>query len=215
MNKQQKNKKVQATNNKRKITNKKKKMKFKPLKFLRNIIILILIVFGIIYIIKPSTSKTTAQNTTSKSTTAPTNTTSSTVAQKQVVTPNATTEYYNTQNTLLNSIFRFNQNLYNLRSSNIISNIYPDSQNGVNQLNVNLSKYSSKLNPSIVKNDSAFILQLTQKNNQFITSVIAYNNESLSKNPNQEKLQKLQTQVLNNYNDVNTFMNSNLTLFKA
>lgn len=210
MNKQQKNKKVQITNNRRKITNKRKKMKFKPLKFLRNIIILVLIVFGIIYILKPSASKTAIPTTTTAVTP-----TSAATAQKQVVTPNETTQYYNTQNTLLNSIFRFNQNLYNLRSSNIISNIYPDSQNGVNQLNVNLSKYSSKLNPNIIKNDSAFILQLTQKNNQFITSVIAYNNESLSKNPNQEKLQKLQTQVLNNYNDVNNFMNSNLTLFKA
>lgn len=210
-------KKVTTNNNgiqKKKITKKikkKKKLRFNFFKFLRNIIIFAIAIFAIVWILTPDAKPATTPSKQPASTSNNPSTTASPVVA-QPASP--VTEYKNAQHTQMNNIFRFNQNLYMAMSSNNVVNIYPDSQNGVNELNSNLTAYANKLDAQTVRNDSIFISELTLKNNAFINAVIAYNNEATSKSPNQATLTKLNTAVLTNYNAVNAFMNSNLGLFK-
>lgn len=209
-------KKITNTNvhQKKKITKKikkKKKLKFNFFKFLRNIIIFAIAIFVIVWILTPDAKPATTPSKQPAST----STNPSTTANPVVAQPaSPVTEYKNAQHTQMNNIFRFNQNLYMAMSSNNVVNIYPDSQNGVNELNSNLTAYANKLDAQTVRDDSVFISELTLKNNAFINAVIAYNNEVTSKSPNQATLTKLNSVVLTNYNAVNAFMNSNLGLFK-
>ena len=115
---------------------------------------------------------------------------------------------------ILLSIFRFNENLYMAMATNNVVNLYPDSQNGVTALNDNLSTAASKLNPTDVRAESLFLSELTQKNNTYINSILAYNKVALAKSPNVKELAVLKESVQQTYNDINTFMNKNLNIFK-
>lgn len=209
---------------KRKVPTKKvtkKRRRFNFFKFLRNIIILfvvILIIHAIISLLtpKPVAAKKTVvppQNKMSATqNTQATTTVKATAPATQATIP--TTEYKTKQAKLVSSIFRFNQNLYMAINSNNVVNLYPDSQNAVNALNSNLSTYATKIGPTMVQTDSSFISELMLKNNIYINNVIAYNKAALAKNPNKATLAKLHKPVLDSYNAVNKLLNDNSNLFK-
>lgn len=186
----------------RKKIKRKKKVKFNIFKFLRTIIIIVVIIFFAHWILTPSTKLAPP--------------TATPVVTKEVTPPAPTPfeQYKSKQHDTMNNIFRFNENLYMAMATNNVVNLYPDSQNGVNELSSELSTCASKLDSQTISADSSFISELMIKNNAFVNSVIAYNNETLSKTPNQATLSGLNQTVQNNYKAVNLFMNQNMNLFK-
>ncbi|MGL4451820.1 MAG: hypothetical protein ACRCTZ_11580 [Sarcina sp.] len=192
--------------NKKTSKKKSKKTHFNFFKFLRNMSILAIVIFAVYWII--SSLFAAPPKPLPKVVSTPTKT----VAPPAPVNP--VVEYKAKQYKIFVSIFRFNENLYMSMSTNNVVNLYPDSQNAVSALNDNLSAFASKLNSADVRSESLFLNQLTQKNNAYINSVIAFNKEALLKTPNQKTLQELQKTVLENYNTINKFMNDNLSVFK-
>ena len=133
------------------------------------------------------------------------------VPVKSTLTPK---EYNQKQEKLIESIFRFNQNIYMAISGDNFVNLYPDSQNAVSALSTNLSTYATKLSPSLVQSDSTFLSELIIKNNAFINDAITYNQAALNKKISEKALAKLHKPLLASYNAINQFMNSNIDLFK-
>lgn len=184
----------------------KKKNHFNFLKFLKNMSILAIIIFIGYWVI--SSLFTPAPKPLPKVVAAPT---------QKVVSPapvNPVTEYKSQQYKIFTSIFRYNENLYMSMNTNNVVNLYPDSQNAITALNNNLSASASKLNSADVRSESLFLSELILKNNAYINAVIAFNKEALSKNPNSKTLKSLNQTVQDTYNDINKFMNDNLSVFK-
>ncbi|WP_297521646.1 hypothetical protein [uncultured Clostridium sp.] len=193
-------------NNKQKKTTH-RRTRFNFFKFLRNMTILAIIIFAGYWVI--SALFTSTEKPLPKVVTAPTK-----ISLPKPVAINPVQEYKAKQDKIINSIFRFNENLYMSMNNNNVVNLYPDSQNAVTALNDNLSSSASKLQSSDVRAESLFLSELTLKNNAYINAVIAYNKEALVKVPNPKNLKALNITVQKSYNDINTFMNKNLSLFK-
>lgn len=194
--------------NKKIKSKKKSKARFNFFKFLKNMSILIIVIFVVYCVISALFIPT--QKPLPKVITVPT----PKVNQPQSPTVNPVAEYKSKQYKIFISIFRFNENLYMSMDNDNVVNLYPDSQNAVTALNDNLSTSANQLNSADVRNESLFLNELTLKNNAYINAVIAFNKEALSKTPNATTLKTLKQTVQKNYNDINKFMNDNLSIFK-
>ncbi|WP_297436617.1 hypothetical protein [uncultured Clostridium sp.] len=202
------------TNSKRKT---KTIRKFNIFKFLKSMFIIVAIIIGINFLISVLTPKAApVKNTNPAIPTVPLPKPLQLPAPPIVpVKPTLTPQDYNQkQEKLIESIFRFNQNIYMTINGDNFVNLYPDSQNAVNALSSNLSIYATKLSPSLVQSDSTFLSELIIKNNAFINDAITYNKAALTKNISKEALAKLHKPLLASYNAINQFMNSNINLFK-
>ena len=191
--------------------------KFNIFKFLKSMLLIVAIIVGINFLISVLTPKAapvkninptipTVQLPKPLQLPAP-----PIVPVKSTLTPK---EYNQKQEKLIESIFRFNQNIYMAINGDNFVNLYPDSQNAVSALSTNLSTYATKLSPSLVQSDSTFLSELIIKNNAFINDAITYNQAALNKKISKKALAKLHKPLLASYNAINQFMNSNIDLFK-
>lgn len=188
----------------KKTTNKKKK--FNLFKFIRGIIIISIILYLIYFCL--SLIFNSAKPKVPTSTPAP-------VVKQATVTPQSEIDdYKQKQLTLINNLFRFNENLYLSMSNNSVVNIYPDSQNAVLALRQNFDSFSSKLDASSQASEEDFLNNLSILNNNYVQAVITYNTEALSSDCNSDKLSKLLKTLQSTYHTVNKYMNDNINLFK-